>query len=265
MCKMDTKATWLGTAAAVTGARHLRTARNGQDAAAHWVSDDGRTGAVVVCDGCGSGASSEVGARLAAQIVIGSLARQLSTPHCCLAVGRGSTVGGLGVWDSVRGDVLAAISQLLEVMPGDREQAVHDYFLFTMIAAVVTDDLAHVWAVGDGAYAIDGVVRELGPFADNMPPYLAYELVGARIEARTETTRVRQSVLVGTDGAAEIGLAVFADTALVRHPDALRRRLAVLAKGAEKIDWAAGRMLRTPAALQDDGAVALLVRRGGAA
>src|SRR6185369_10524189 len=76
--------------AAVTGARHLRSARNGQDAAVCWRgkaghgwsgslgldevetwSDGKRRGdaaAVVVCDGCSGGAGSEVGARLGAAL-----------------------------------------------------------------------------------------------------------------------------------------------------------------------------------------------------
>ena len=49
-------------AAAGTGARHLRVARNGQDAVATWTGED--CGAIVVCDGCGSGAFSEALERL---------------------------------------------------------------------------------------------------------------------------------------------------------------------------------------------------------
>ena len=44
--------------------------------------------------------------------------------------------------------------------------------------------------------------------------------------------------------------------ASLAHADALRRRLTLLARSGEQIDWAARRVVRTPAALQDDGAVA---------
>lgn len=73
---MDTNCQIRATGAAVTGARHLRTARNGQDAVAVWIGE--AQGAVVVCDGCGSGGSSEVGARLGAQLVVAVLARELA-------------------------------------------------------------------------------------------------------------------------------------------------------------------------------------------
>jgi hypothetical protein len=45
------------------------------------------------------------------------------------------------------------------------------------------------------------------------------------------------------------------------HADALRRRLAILARPAERIDWAERRVVRAPAMLQDDCAIAMLRRR----
>jgi hypothetical protein len=67
-------------------------------------------------------------------------------------------------------------------------------------------------------------------------------------------------VIVATDGVAEIGLeTITGDVArYLRHPDALRRQLTVLARSTERVDWAERRTIRTPALLQDDGAVAVL-------
>src|SRR5690349_9860607 len=95
-----------GTAsAAVTGARHTRSGRNGQDAAATWLGDD--AGAIVVCDGCSAGAASEVGARLASQLVIGALARQLAA---------GMRVGDAAGWDTVRAELVRELGRIVEVM-----------------------------------------------------------------------------------------------------------------------------------------------------
>src|SRR5437016_13422354 len=99
-------------AAAVLGARHLRAARNGQDSAAAWRGDG--AAAVVVCDGCGSGASSEVGARLGARLVIGALATRLAAGERPSAV-----------WEGVRADVVGVLAQL----PSD---LIHDQLLFTI-------------------------------------------------------------------------------------------------------------------------------------
>ena len=236
--------------AAVSGARHLRVARNGQDAAATWVGDG--AGAIVVCDGCGSGASSEVGARLGAQLVIGAVAARLR---------RGERPSAL--WSGVRAQVVAVLGQLAEAMPGDRAAAIRDHFLFTIVAAAASGNEVCVWAIGDGGYAFGDRVHVLGPFADNQPPYLAYDLLDMPAIAHLEATFARAgTVMVATDGAVDLGfglgLTALIDAATLTHPDGLRRRLAVLARGSERIDWDARRIVRTPAALQDDGAVAVL-------
>ncbi len=241
------------TGAAVIGARHLRTARNGQDAAAVWTGD--AAGAVVVCDGCGSGASSEVGARLGAQLVIAALSQRLAG---------GSSPADPALWAAVRAEVVARLGSLATAMHGDLAQVVHEQFLFTIVAGAVAGDDAAVWVLGDGAYAIDGRAQVLGPFADNQPPYLAYDLLDMGQPAHLATTSAvcGGTIIVATDGVAELGLDAIAIERSLAHPDALRRRLAVLARGTERIEWDARRVVRAPAALQDDGAVAILAWRG---
>ncbi|HTR49550.1 MAG TPA: protein phosphatase 2C domain-containing protein [Kofleriaceae bacterium] len=241
----------MATAAAVTGARHRRSARNGQDAAAAWSAGDAV--AVVVCDGCGSGASSEVGARLGARVAIGVLAQRLAA---------GARADDPALWQGVRAGVLRALAAVLEQMPGDRAGAIAEHFLFTIVAAAATREGASVWAIGDGAYAIDHVTRTLGPFANNQPPYLAYEILGDPVRACFEPAARAASIVVATDGAAELpcGLAPFGAPRFVANPDAVRRALAVYARDAERIDWDARRVVRTPAALQDDGAIGVLLR-----
>jgi hypothetical protein len=247
--------------AAVTGSRHLRVARNGQDAAASWTGLAGtsqRTGAtgygavVVVCDGCSSGTSSEVGARLGAELFARGLAARLQA---------GERPGSLATWSAVRADVVRALAELVERMPGDRERAIHDHFLFTIVAAAVADREAAVWALGDGAYSFGDHTRVLGPFADNQPPYLGYDLLGAEQPALFDIAPAScDAIVIATDGATDIagGIERFAADKLVSHPDAMRRQLALLARSGERIDWDERRVVRTPAVLQDDCAVGVL-------
>lgn len=235
---MNTKG---AASAAVTGARHLRVPRNGQDAAAAWVGD-GR-GAVVVCDGCSAGTHSEVGARLVAQLVIAKLSRAQDI--------------GEDVFAQVRREVVAEIGRLVEAMPGDRLAALNDHFLCTIVSAAWCGDEVAVWALGDGAYAIGDRVTVLGPFEGNMPPYLAYDLLGEPQPAHYVRARA-SAVLVATDGVAEIGVERFlAFDRYLANPDALRRQLAIAARSTERVDFLERRIVRTPAALQDDGAIAL--------
>ena len=236
---MNTKA----IGAAVTGARHLRTQRNGQDAVAVWA--DGDAACVVVCDGCGSGASSEVGARLGAQLFVAAVAAHLED-------------AGLDASMAIaRAEVARAIGALIERMPGDPRDALHEHFLFTVIAAASLGGEAIVYAIGDGAYAIDGRTHVLGPFADNQPPYLAYDLVGDGRPAHAVRASCA-SIVVATDGAEALDLADFAAVRFAGHPDALRRHLAVLARTSEKVEWEARRIERVPALIQDDCAIGVL-------
>ena len=233
-------------AAAVIGARHARVARNGQDAAAAWAERG--AGAIVVCDGCSAGASSEVGARLGARLVLATVQRELqhaSASH---------------VWPVVRARLVDELARLADALPGDRAQVVHDHLLFTIVAAAWKGDEVAVWALGDGGYLLGDRACVLGPFADNQPPYLGYDLLGEPPASHLEIADARaiDRVIVATDGAAELGLEQFAAPALAAHPDALRRKLAVLARGDERIDWDARRVERRAALLQDDGAVAIL-------
>ena len=245
--------------AVVTGARHLRAARNGQDAAVAWRAGD--LAVAVVCDGCSSGASSEVGARLGATLFARLVAAGLRA---------GERPTDRALWEGARADTVRALAELLERIPGDRGDVTHDLLLFTVVAAAASGDDAAVWALGDGAYSLGERTRVLGPFADNAPPYLAYDLLGDAREAHFDIApRDWHALVVATDGATELeqGLERFAAPPFVDHPDALRRHLAVLARAHERIDWDDRRVVRTPALLQDDCAIAVLRRthaHGGA-
>lgn len=277
--------------ASVTGARHLRVGRNGQDAAIARVT---RRGALaVVCDGCSSGAYSEVGARLGALIVARAIERVIDgngAADCAVghaAVGDATVDSGVGrhdaglcdvaTWRAVRAEVVAGLAAVVNQIGGDRERIVHDQLLFTIVAAAVRGEEAVVWAVGDGAYALGDAAHELGPFEGNAPPYLAYNLTragdviydvtgGSDTRADGEVLVVVppgvSTIAVATDGVTDLvgGLVPLTARRFVEHPDALRRHLAVLARPRERIDWDAQRVVREPAMLQDDCAVAIIRR-----
>lgn len=238
--------------AAVTGARHQRDARNGQDAACTWTQ--GSIGIAVVCDGCSSGASSEVGARLGAAMFARALAVRLLD---------GQAVLDVATWDGARTDVVGVLSELVSMLAGDRDRVVHDHALFTIVATAVCGDDAAVWALGDGAYSFGDTTHVIGPFEDNAPPYIAYDLESDPRPAHFVIAPPCEVIAVATDGAIELadGLAPFTASRFFDHADALRRRLAILARAAERIDWVERRVVRAPAMLQDDCAIAMLRRR----
>ena len=253
-------------AASVIGARHVRAVRNGQDAAASLSvrTAAGTAAVVVVCDGCSSGTRSEVGAQLGANLFARAVAARLRV---------GASPCDPAMWADARADVVAQLGALADELAGDDDdfvEVVRDQFLFTVVAAAVCGDEGAVWAVGDGVYSFGDYTRELGPFADNAPPYLGYDLLGDARPAHFEVLYPRgervslhpaaMTIVIGTDGAGEIlgGVERFAGRRFIDHPDVLRRELSLLAKTQERIDWDERRVVRTPAMLQDDCAIGVL-------
>jgi hypothetical protein len=236
-------------AASVIGARHQRAGRNGQDAAVV-VTGEG-VAIAVVCDGCSSGASSEVGARLGAMAFAQKLRARLEAGEC---------VRERSVWEATRAEVATLLAAAIGTNKIIDAQDVHDHLLFTIVAAAITREGAAVWALGDGAYAVDAHTCVLGPFTNNEPPYLAYDLLGAAATAHFEVFDRATRIVVATDGIEDLerDFGVFAAPELVAHPDGLRRRLSQLARSDDRIDWREQRVVRTPALLQDDLAIAIL-------
>ncbi len=182
-------------AGSTIGRDHREMGRNYQDA---WVlqQTDGLT-IGVVADGCGSGRFSEVGARLGSMLLASNLREQFMT-------GRGIN------WARAQRQVLARLD-LVAVMSGSGyRQFVEDHFLFTLVGIAMTPVITTVFALGDGVVAINDEVRRLGPFPDNMPPYLGYGLLEGRVGIDPDLIVIEpiaelatddvDSWLIGTDG-----------------------------------------------------------------
>jgi Protein phosphatase 2C len=261
-------------AGSVLGRAHRRAGRGNQDAFA-WRT---RPGAAVaaVCDGCGSGARSEVGACLGARLWTAAIAERIAA---------GGDVGGDALWLDARDAVLARLREIALAMGGDLEATTREHFLFTSVIAAWTATTVAIAAIGDGVLAIDDEITVLGPFEDNQPPYLGYGLAGAPppfTALVVGDAGAVSSILIGTDGA---GAFVDGAEALVdaggeaigalsqftrgerwlRNPDALRRRLAVINREELGFDHRRGAIERRGGPLDDDTTIVVLRRQGGGA
>jgi len=250
----------------VAGQMHLAARRNNQDA--YWWEADAGGLIAVVCDGCGSRAHSEVGALIGARLVAQAVRRL-----------RRSGLPAPRLFDDVRRHVLAGLRVVARQM-GPRARladTVIDYLLFTIVGLLVTDRVALPFSFGDGLIVVNGDARELGPFPDNEPPYLAYGLLPGslgpgrarfQVHDATPVDEVR-SILIGTDGARDLRAAAaravpgrdgvvgplsqfWADDAFYKNRDMVRRRLAVLNRGAG------------PGLLADDTTIVVVRRKQGA-
>lgn len=229
-------------AAAVTGGLHRRLGRPGQDAAHAVVHGDALVG--VVADGCGSAEASEVGARLGVRLWTAAVLRQLDA---------GADLTAPATWDAARQEVLRSLGELVAAAGPD---LLATHLLFTSVIGVVRGDVAVVAVIGDGRCG--GALERRFESDDNAPLYLAYELLGrpAPVALHVAAAPPAGCLWVGTDGVLDLDVDEL--VARARTGEALRRQLERWARPAERIDWEAQRVLREPATLTDDGALALL-------
>ncbi|WP_437602138.1 protein phosphatase 2C domain-containing protein [Sorangium sp. So ce590] len=262
----------------VTGTDHLAVGRPNQDAYAFRV--EGGCLAAVVCDGCGSGARSEVGAALGARLV---------TEQVLGALRRGADVASPETWEEVRLGTLAPLRAMAGGMGGSLAEVVSTYFLFTAVGLAVSGDTACAFSLGDGLIALGDELLRLGPFPRNEPPYLAYGLLdrppggeAPRFTVhRAFPSSALRTALLGTDGAldllesssrqlpgggGEVGpLSRFwEDDRTFGNPDAVRRRLALINRTVTRPVWKEERMEREGGLLRDDTTL-VVVRRARSA
>jgi hypothetical protein len=246
----------------VTGRSHALAGRGNQDAFAFRA--DGDQLAAVVCDGCGSGAHSEVGAQLGARVVVTALLRLL---------GDHGDLTSPALWSALRAEVLAALRPVALAAGPLLGATVSDLLLFTVVGVALRGDRGAVFAAGDGLVVMDGAVTRLGPFPGDAPPYLGYGLLDAAAPGfavvRAFATAEVTDLLLGTDGAAALAeldggrhlRALAEDDRHYRNRDAVRRALALLNREEARPDWEARRMVRRRGLLEDDATVVVLRRR----
>jgi hypothetical protein len=247
----------------VSGRSHRMAAKNNQDA--YCLMRDGEWAVAVVCDGCGSGEHSEVGAQIGARLITQSLIGVMRRdPQQSVIVEASHAVAE--VWlEQARQSTLANMLSLSTGM-GDVLWTISHYFLFTIVGALLTPTRAVFFSLGDGVFAVNGEVKVLGPFPGNAPPYLAYALLDEGVfrgnstihadSLRFQVHRVMpleelHSFLLGTDGVQELMQAAerpvpgkaegktemagplsqfWQEERFFRNPDMVRRRLAGIAR-----------------------------------
>lgn len=265
-------------AGSVTGRNHSLAGRNNQDAFLVRRSEDGDLLVGVVCDGCTSGKESGVGAVLGSRIIVESLLRIKNLPIESML-------------ETARQDVEAQFRILARATGGTLSAAVNELFLFTVVGCIVTPDWTWVFSIGDGVYAVNGDLKQIGPFAGNAPPYLAYALVPSAlkqdapwqlrftVDANLPTNEL-QSLLIGTDGTLDLVAAqdravpgtdepvgplsqFWTDERFFRNPDMVRRQLTRINRDVVKPDWRPHSLQRFRGLLPDDTTLVVLRRNDG--
>ena len=207
-------------AGSVTGRDHRRAERDGQDGFATLARPD--VVCAVVTDGCSSGRTSEVGARLGAAWI----ATLVETRFAGSGDEDRARVAAQGVVDA-----LVARLRDLSATLGSSAQVIGDMLLFGFLAAVVTKDVAIVFGVGDGLASVDGAMTVVDPGPENAPIYPAYALLGAAIEPRIFFVGRAECIAVATHGVDEATLGeLVGDPRLDKNTSLLKKRMNLLAQ-----------------------------------
>jgi len=254
----------------VIGQNHLRVGKNNQDAYFWSVTDTSIV--AVVCDGCGSGMHSEVGAKLGTRMLVDTIQNCLNED--CL--NENWHLDDADLWQTIQNQLLNQLQQVAEQLGGDRIQTVQDYLLFTILGVVITSTTTAIFTLGDGVIAINDQRIGLGPFANNAPPYLAYGLLkqmtsdSFQLKAlQVLPTECLQSVLIGTDGVSDLmqvaeqslpgrseivgDIAQFwQDDRYFSNPYQIRRRLSLINRDVKTLDHHSQQYLRHSGLLPDD-------------
>ncbi len=262
-------------AGSVIGREHRRLGRNNQDAYAIQVKPNWTI--AVVCDGCGSCLHSEVGAQLGAKWVIASLDRRFQQGQLQLQFP--------DFWSGLQQDLLSQIQQVATGLGADLETVIWDYFLFTIVGAIVTSEITVVFSLGDGVAMLNDEVLLQGTIADNRPPYLAYglfpnelSLTDVKFEVYLRSTAMLNTLLIGTDGVQDLGRksdsfcsnvvltpevfqSFWQDDRYFRNPDQVRRYLVRCNREIVQPNWQAQVLERQYGQLEDDTTLVLIRRK----
>lgn len=259
----------------VQGRDHVRSNKNNHDA--FWFEHNSELLAGVVCDGCGSGAHSEVGSKIGAKLVVQQLFRQHARDTDAFG-----PLKSLGTLARVQRSVLSYIQILADSMGGSFSETIKDYFLFTAIGFVVTRESQCIFSVGDGVVLHDGQLTSLGEEGSNAPEYLSYPLVNTASEIMGLRLIIQgspsQSFLVGTDGvhdlirASEKPLPGKSDPVgpisqfwesdkYFKNPFAVQRRLNLINRESSRINYKLQKTEEAHGHLSDDTTLVVVRRK----
>lgn len=246
----------------IIGRNHVLVGKNNQDA--YRVVSNQKFIIAVVCDGCGSGKHSEVGAKLGTRMVTNAIADLLN---------QGLAISEPDFWNILKSNLLQKLVDFMAIANDVKESVmefVNDYLLFTIVGLVITPSETVTFSMGDGAIAVNGKLTQIPAYPDNAPPYLAYGLyrpdaVSFEISDRIPTEKL-ESILIATDGIDDLVKVedinqFWQENRYFKNPDAIRRKLAMLNREEVKPDWNKRELIKRSGALSDDTTLVVIRKK----
>lgn len=262
----------------VAGRDHVRIGKNSHDAYS-WFHKD--LTVAVVCDGCGSGDHSEIGAKIGAKIAVDQVLRHYRAEPGSFPYATMKNPGLVNVQRSI----LTRIQSIAEAMTGSFSQNISDYFLFTLIGVILDpkEGQAFIFGCGDGIFYVNDVPTTL-PSPNNAPPYLSYNLVETNRAAPElgmlwmGSLDTVKSILLGTDGVADLARSFdkpipgkeeligpisqfWEKDGFFKNPFSIGHKLALINRSTQKVDWEKKAMSEAHGPLRDDTTLIAIRRK----
>lgn len=183
------------TKGSIIGSTHRNNFKNNQDF--HWTISDESSIIAIAADGCGSGAHSEVGVGMVVPTLAYKIQHHISHGT---AIEEAIQSSLNTIQDFIRSNAVAMKSGL------SLAETIENFFLFTIMGAIVTEKETVVFSIGDGVYAVNGSVHVIDQ--NNAPNYLSYSILKntvpefvINVKMPTETV---ESIIIASDGAGDI-------------------------------------------------------------
>ena len=175
----------------------------------------------MVCDGCGEGAHSEVGAKLASQYLVTQTVNLLNMNR---------SLNDISV--ELHHSMISFLNYLVAGMqPADRTTYIQHNLLFTIVGIVASENGGVIFTAGDGLTLIDDNIRAIDQH--NTPAYIAYNLLDCdtlgdfEMPASFEVTRFDgqwEKLAVASDG---FETELLPEIWQMSHPRGLQRKMNV--------------------------------------
>lgn len=156
----------------------------------------------VICDGCGSGDHSELGAQLGARLMARSFLEQIIHDY------RPSHPRFM---EFTRLEIQSQLHAMAMAVGGNLKQFVEDALLFSTIGVIYMDGYYWVFSLGDGILVANGQI--VAPkYENNAPPYLMYSITGSSLPPEALQFQIiaeghlaeGQGLMIGSDGLLDV-------------------------------------------------------------
>lgn len=278
----------------IVGTDHIKVFKNNQDAYAYKVGNN----YIVACvaDGCSLSKYSEFGARFAVNFFVNAVSNILqSLSQTEIDNLSEKEYVTFPFFEKIRLDMLSQIRILANTMGIDFNKVINDFFLFTMVATVITPFGTDIVSIGDGYIALNGDEFDIeipvsqDPKLQNAPPYVAYNLTGSKLYKKEDEslkfcliksvkTTLVESLLIGSDGLSKFrniesenipgkndlvgSLSQFwIEDKYFTNDDLIRRKLFLINNPKIKIDTDTKGLIRSHGLLNDDSTLIVIRRK----